>query len=691
MKESMKLSTKVYLGFAATILICLMLGLYGIWNFNKIKDETSILAYEYVPEIDILNRLERATAEAMYNMRGYGYTGNEKFLKDAEVNLDNVDKFTSEAVILAPKAPHLLKLKEALDDIQASVKQYRQLVEETKKVNLSKAQLRDDLNQAAQKYMENANKVMAAEKKTIEAELRHSTTGPALHDSYSKYSMLGEIMLLITSIRVEVWRSQTLRDAKQIRTALDNMNVLETKLRDFQNMNHSESSRALIETMVKSSSQYKDTLTQFIAAWELSDQIDKNRYEAGDKTLDTVAATSSGGIQGAIGIANETGDIVKSSVVLFSIGLVLSILIAGVLAYFISSGIARALRSIIEKLKDSSHQVSESSLQLAAASQELSGAANEQASSIEETSSSLEEIGGMIENNVDNAEQAFKLANEVMQVSESANESMRKLEKSIQEILQSNEKIERLVKVIGNIGEKTKVMDEIVFQTKLLSFNASVEAERAGEHGRGFAVVAQEVGNLAQMSGKSAQEIAEIVKTSIHEAEAITAENKKKVDQGNNYVQESAKSLKQIMDAATTVSSGSNQVLQASKDQASGIKQVNLAMTQLDKATQQNAATAEETAASSEELSAQAEVLTNIVSDLFALVEGRRESEADSEHKTPSSKTSAKVVSLEKHKKQNQAASKPAAMKKAVGAGNNTQNSSSSSASQDADDAWEDL
>src|SRR5690606_36951178 len=119
-----------------------------------------------------------------------------------------------------------------------------------------------------------------------------------------------------------------------------------------------------------------------------------------------------------------------------------------------------------------------------------------------------------------------KLANEVKQVSETANESMTKLEMSIKEILHSNEKIEQLVKVIGNIGEKTKVMDEIVFQTKLLSFNASVEAERAGEHGRGFAVVAQEVGNLAQMSGKSAQEIAEIVKSSIQEAEAITTENK---------------------------------------------------------------------------------------------------------------------------------------------------------------------
>ncbi|EQC49763.1 methyl-accepting chemotaxis protein [Bacteriovorax sp. DB6_IX] len=78
---------------------------------------------------------------------------------------------------------------------------------------------------------------------------------------------------------------------------------------------------------------------------------------------------------------------------------------------------------------------------------------------------------------------------------------------------EGNKKINEIVSVINEISEKTKVINDIVFQTKLLSFNASVEAARAGEHGKGFAVVAEEVGNLAQMSGKAAEEMVKFLES----------------------------------------------------------------------------------------------------------------------------------------------------------------------------------
>jgi methyl-accepting chemotaxis protein len=297
-------------------------------------------------------------------------------------------------------------------------------------------------------------------------------------------------------------------------------------------------------------------------------------------------------------------------------------LFAFIFAWYISGGITGLLTKVSDSHRTSSEQVASAAEQLSSASTQLSSSSSEQASAIQETSSSLEELNGMVQANVGSAEQAFELANKVKQISDEGNNTMIKLEAAMQEILESNRKIEALVSVIGNIGEKTQVMDEIVFQTKLLSFNASVEAERAGEHGRGFAVVAQEVGNLAQMSGKAAQEIATIVKDSITNAQAITTENKKKVDQGSVYVSETAASLKEITAAATTVSSGAKQVLDASKDQAKGITQISTAMTQVDKATQENAATAEEAASSSEELSAQTEVLHDVVGELMAMVHG---------------------------------------------------------------------
>lgn len=83
------------------------------------------------------------------------------------------------------------------------------------------------------------------------------------------------------------------------------------------------------------------------------------------------------------------------------------------------------------------------------------------------------------------------------------------------QVADGNRKISEIVQVISEIGNKTKVINDIVFQTKLLSFNASVEAARAGEHGKGFAVVAEEVGNLAQMSGNAAKEISDMLNGSV--------------------------------------------------------------------------------------------------------------------------------------------------------------------------------
>lgn len=257
----------------------------------------------------------------------------------------------------------------------------------------------------------------------------------------------------------------------------------------------------------------------------------------------------------------------------------------------------------------------------------------------------------MVATNLKTSEDAKDLSQSVKAISEKGNASMSELIESMKEILMSNEKIEQLVKVIAEIGEKTLVIDEIVFQTKLLSFNASVEAERAGEHGRGFAVVAQEVGNLAQMSGKAALEISSIVKESIKNAEIITTENKKKVEKGNGLVKETAEMLKETSLKAELVTNGSTQVAAASRDQATGIKQITIAVDQINKATQDNASTSEEAASSSEELAAQATTLQALVDDLNTLISGAGNHQAVIREMNVVKKVLAKAKSKEVAKK----------------------------------------
>jgi methyl-accepting chemotaxis protein len=297
-----------------------------------------------------------------------------------------------------------------------------------------------------------------------------------------------------------------------------------------------------------------------------------------------------------------------------------------VIGYILTTKLSQQLARITEHVGNASTQVSAASAQLNTAADQLSSVSQQQASSLEETSAALTEITGMAESNIKGAETADKTAKEVYEISETTRKSMDELTTAMTSILESNTRIEKLVKVIEEIGEKTEVIDDIVFKTQLLSFNASVEAERAGEHGRGFAVVAQEVGNLAQLSGKAALEISSIVKTSIKEAESVASENKSRVESGGELARNTKDKMEIVLQKLTGILDGVSKIVDASKEQGQGIGQISTSVESISHMTQETAGTAEESASASAELSGQALSLGDLVKELRTIVSGRSDS-----------------------------------------------------------------
>lgn len=289
---------------------------------------------------------------------------------------------------------------------------------------------------------------------------------------------------------------------------------------------------------------------------------------------------------------------------------------------FVSIRASRRLTKIGLALEKGSGEVAASSQQLASAAEELSSSAQSQASALEQASASLEQISGMVESNSKNAEQSHLLATQVEEKSLASDKQIKALASSMDEILRSNERIEKLVKLIEEIGEKTEVIDEIVFQTRLLSFNASVEAERAGEHGRGFAVVAQEVGNLAQMSGQSAVQISSIVKSAVREAGEVASGNKQRVLEGVEQCQTSVQKIDEVVQSVKRILASSEQILQACREQSTGLKQISASVESLNQSTQSTAATAEESSAASHSLFQQSDSLRQSVGVLKVIVDG---------------------------------------------------------------------
>lgn len=322
------------------------------------------------------------------------------------------------------------------------------------------------------------------------------------------------------------------------------------------------------------------------------------------------------------------------------------ILLGLIVGFIFSTKVSNSITLVAQQLASNADQVAAASSQIASSSQQLSEASTEQAASLEETAASLEEITSMIAKATENAQNTSESSSESHKKAEEGRGSVDQMLSSMDEISQSNEAIlsqinesnrqmSDIVKVIQDIGNRTKVINEIVFQTKLLSFNASVEAARAGEHGKGFAVVAEEVGNLAQMSGNAAKEITDMLDASISKVEGIVRDTqqkveglvqsgKEKVDSGVTVAKQCSDVLNEIVQNVSRVSGLSQEISQAAKEQALGVSEINKAMSQLDTVTQQNAATSEEAASAAEELSGQAESLKSSVEDLMAVITGNR-------------------------------------------------------------------
>jgi methyl-accepting chemotaxis protein-2 (aspartate sensor receptor) len=251
------------------------------------------------------------------------------------------------------------------------------------------------------------------------------------------------------------------------------------------------------------------------------------------------------------------------------------------------------LKGIIHNVREGVDSVARSSSEIAAGNMDLSARTEQQSAAVVETAASMEELTSTVALNAENANHARQLAEMASQKASEGNEISQQVIDTMKNVRSSSHRI----------SEITTVINSIAFQTNILALNAAVEAARAGDQGKGFAVVAGEVRNLAQRSAQSAKEIEGL----IHESVAF-------VDTGFKLVEGAGVAMADIESSVTQVRDIMGEIAAATDEQSRGISQIAQAMAEMDTTTQQNAALVEESSAAASSLEDQAVQLEKVVS-----------------------------------------------------------------------------
>jgi len=283
-------------------------------------------------------------------------------------------------------------------------------------------------------------------------------------------------------------------------------------------------------------------------------------------------------------------------------GLTFTVLLVAVMAWFIlRNNVIMPLKGVSSVLGESAHSVENISETVSEAATSVADRASSQAAATEESAASLEEITSMTKMNADNTKSANEEMHLTKKIAEKAYVFMEDMNQAMEDIREASEETQKIVKTI----------DEIAFQTNLLSLNAAVEAARAGEAGAGFAVVADEVRNLALRSADSAQSTSTLIENIVQ-----------RIEGGASLVKKVTGSFKEVADGSTKVAVLLDEITRANGEQSLGVEQIAIGINEMDRLTQENAATSEESASASQEMRNEAIRLKELVKQLLFLVEG---------------------------------------------------------------------
>lgn len=584
MVKNLKLSSKIFCGFA---LIMVFLSIVAYMGFKGLSDVVSS-----VDKADDVNRIVKIILETRRQEKNYIIRGEASYIQRVE---DNIKSLVEQAADTKTKFKHAAnqdQMTQVTDAAMSYIHFFREFVDlnnrKVEEVNLLRATMTQVFDQC----------------NLIRSELTEKGFGgkvplPGTDMSgleYSGYAGTGRLIeLLFETIRNEKEFIVSGNDSQwsdKVNSGLSEILDASANLRAGL---HQDAAIQAINTVISLVNAYGEAFNRYAAIVNDQQAVDREMVDAarGVSNLCSEARADQ---------KSQMEQQISSARTVILTGTIVAIVLGCLFSVLITRLITKPLNAVIQGLNEGALQVASASGEISSAGQSLAEGASEQAASIEETSASMEELSAMTKNNAGHARKAHALVKDSYLTISEANESMEHLIHSMDDITTASKQTSKIIKTI----------DDIAFQTNLLALNAAVEAARAGEAGSGFAVVADEVRNLAMRAAAAAKDTAALIEGTV-----------KQVNTGSEIVSATHQAFRRVAESSGKIENLVSEISEASLEQSKGIEQVTIAISEMDKVVQQNAANSEESAAAAEQMNGQAEQLRDYVGDLMILVTGK--------------------------------------------------------------------